>query len=366
MRPILKDIDEDWEIWDVFRPQFETDVIKDCLLFGVKTMFTKVIFPFANLLSVFILTRYLPGYSSIWGIYVIADMIGGLSGTFIFDITSSFSEAYNNGKIKLAQDYIARVYKWTGLLGGAMVGLMWGIAPLFGVVAGEQFASAVPMMRGVMLFKMMEAIIKYHDRIFQGSGKPEYNILVLGVEQAARIGFLYLFLIPLPMSGMSIVLSRGLGWVIKWFVSYWLIEKKVIEIRINIWQTVVAPLIPTLIEILFISSLVNWVYPLLTPLVNEIFAVVIIAIASLIIGTFMIWFPLYGYFGGWDEYSLNILRKAKKISGPSKPLVELLLRISTLLTERSPFHERFAIDSEGLDEDIKDLAETRRKHISME
>ncbi|MHA1342143.1 MAG: lipopolysaccharide biosynthesis protein [Promethearchaeota archaeon] len=365
LAPILKDIDKDWTIWRLFYVEFDLKIVKETLLFGVKVMLPKVIFPLANMISVFILTKYLPSYSSIWGIYVLADMIGGLSGTFIFEFTSTFSEAYNNKKFRLARDYIARIYRWTGLLGGFIIGVMFPIAPLLVTIMGSQYQSAVPMMRAIMFFKVMEAIIKYHDRIFQGGGKPEYNIVSLGIEQAMRILLLYIFLVFIPSGGMAIVLSRGLGWIIKWFVSAFLIQKKIIKLKINLWQTIVAPFISTFIEIITLTLLISLLLPIFENLIGNFLGTIIIIILCLLLGVLIIWFPLYGYFGGWDSYSLEIFKKARKISGPSKFFVGFIAKMTNLGIRKSPFHNKFVTNTEGIKQEIEELVETRKANLKF-
>ena len=364
--PILQEIDPNYNIWTVFHIDFDWPLAKECMIYGFKIMLQGIIFPAANLLSVFILTQNLPNYPTIWGIYLIAEMVGSFSGAFEFNITSSYSEAYNNGKIRLAQDYLTRAYRWTTLLGGLVVGLLFVGAPLIGYIAGEKFYAAVPLIRVFLLFKMMEVIIRYHDKVFRGGGKPEYNILVLIVEQTSRLLILYILLTNFPPSGMAIVLSRGLGWVIKWFVSYYIINHAFMKIKINLWQTVVAPAVATIGEGLAVYVLVIGLFPLLSLSFSLVIASVITLAVALFVGPLFIWIPLYAYFGGWDDHSIRIFQDAFQMAGPSKFLVGLILKFTLLSIRKSPFHNKHPIDISGVEEEIEDLMMQRQKELTPE
>ena len=55
MVPILKEIDESWGFATVFHVDFDMGITKECLGYGFKIMLQGIIFPGANLISVFIL-----------------------------------------------------------------------------------------------------------------------------------------------------------------------------------------------------------------------------------------------------------------------------------------------------------------------
>ncbi len=363
--PILKEIDPEWGFLRLFHVDFDWELARECLLYGFKIMLQGVIFPAANLISVFILKDYLPNYPTIWGIYLIAEMIGTIVGGFGFNITSSFSEAYNNEKYRLAGDYLTRSYRWITLLGSLLVGLLFTGASLIGVIAGERFYLAVPLIQAFIIFKVMESIIKLHDKVFRGGDKPEYNIVVLIVEQTSRLIFLYIFLVPIPLSGMAIVLSRGLGWIVKWFVSYFLIQKRMLKFTINLWQTIVVPLGAAFLEAITIYLIKIWLFPIFSQSLPQVFAAVLTLIIGLLVGPFSIWLPVYALLGGWDKGSLEILKKALIISGPSKPFVRFILKVSVYFSEKSPFFEKFPIDTTGVQQEIGELINRRRDEIQQ-
>ncbi len=185
------------------------------------------------------------------------------------------------------------------------------------------------------------------------------------VEQSSRLLFLYIFLVPIPLSGMAIVLSRGLGWIVKWFISYFIIRKKMLYFQINIWQTFVVPIIAASLEAGVIFLLKITLYPVLLANISSIFATIIILGLGLFVGVFFVWMPAYAFFGGWDESSLDILEKAITISGPSKGFVRLIWKVSTKISQFSPFFGKYPIDTTGVDDEIRELIIARKEMMAV-
>ena len=72
-------------------------------------------------------------------------------------------------------------------------------------------------------------------------------------------------------------------------------------------------------------------------------------------------FPLiYGFFGGWDEYGLNIFEKSSHLAGPSK----ILFRPAAILTRWASNHSfimnKFPIPYENAIIEMKELMEMKR------
>ncbi len=287
--PILKKIDPAYRVRDLFIPDFDLSIVKETLWYGFKIMLQGIIFPGANLIAVFVLVKYLSNYPTVWGIYLIAETIGSVVGLFGFEFTSSFAEAYMNKKFKLAADYISRMYIWTTLFGSMMASLLVAGAPLIGVIVGQNFEAAVPLIQVFVVFEIMEVIIKAHDKVFRGGNKPEYNIIVLLVEQSSRIGFLYLFLVVFPLSGMAIVLSRGLGWCVKWIISYLMIQKTMLKFKINIWQTLIAPFFAGLVEFGYVNILLFVFRAFFFSYMNSVILSAIIIMIGLLTGPLFVW-----------------------------------------------------------------------------
>ncbi|MBN2153918.1 MAG: hypothetical protein JW839_20845, partial [Candidatus Lokiarchaeota archaeon] len=79
-----------------------------------------------------------------------------------------------------------------------------------------------------------------------------------------------------------------------------------------------------------------------------------------------IFFIVYSLFGGWDDFSLSEFRRAMEMSGPSKPFVKLIYKLSEYFARLSPLHNRFPIRSdESRQEAIELMLIKERKEIEL-
>ncbi|MHA1372126.1 MAG: hypothetical protein ACTSRA_20705, partial [Promethearchaeota archaeon] len=323
-----------------------------------------IIFPAANYISVAMLVSWMPNYASYMGIFMLADMLSSLVYSFTLNVTSPISEAYNNGKLQLTRDYIARNYQWNGISGSIMMGLLFAGAPLLGIIAGPRFELIVPMIRYLVLFKFIDLFAMLHDQIYNGLGHPEYNIILVGVDQGIRILVTYILLIPIPSSWLALVYALGIGRTAKWIVGFIILKYKFFKFKVNVWQSFVSPLIAFIIEFAFLWGIVYW----LTPTIafdlgtGEINAAIISILIGIVAIPFM-HFTITILTGGWDDHGLEIFGTAVKMSGPSKPLMSVIFRLLKLIARVSPLHGRFAIKIQGVNSEIQDLMKTRTKKI---
>ncbi len=64
----------------------------------------------------------------------------------------------------------------------------------------------------------------------------------------------------------------------------------------------------------------------------------------MIFNGFLVYFPLHGYFGGWDDASLDEFKKVVAISGPSKLIVKAMFKLTRKACKKSPLHNKFPLD----------------------
>ncbi len=83
----------------------------------------------------------------------------------------------------------------------------------------------------------------------------------------------------------------------------------------------------------------------LTAAVGALVAGIISVLFALTLLLF-VFFAIYSLFGGWDDFSLAEFRRAMEMSGPSKPFVKLIYKLSEYFTRHSPLHNRFPIRSD--------------------
>jgi len=197
-----------------------------------------------------------------------------------------------------------------------------------------------------------------------GVGRPEYNILLMVFEQGSRLFFLWFFLVVIPSSWLALVLSTGIGWVVKFIVGNLLLYFKVLKFKINVWQTFIAPLLASMIEALYVLAIMTYVFPQLASLIsNETLAAILMLILGIFTGPFIVFFPVFAFLGGWDDNALVILERAIKLSGPSKPIILYIQFVSLKITKISPLHNRFPVDYTGGEEEIEELMKERKENL---
>jgi O-antigen/teichoic acid export membrane protein len=365
IRPIIKNIDPSWGIRQLFFVQFDKATMKKCLSFGLRALVPGLISPFSNYIAIMMMLEWLPNYTTILGLYLLGEMLSHLIATFQFGgIGSMFSEAYLNGKMKVTRYYLQQLYRWTSIMGCFMIGLLFNGAPMIGLIAGGQFALVTPIIRIFIIFKLFLILGAIPEQCINGVGHPEYNILLMLCEQGVRLFFLWFFLVVFPSSWLALVLSTGIGWVVKWLVGQLILFFKIVKFKINIWQTFIAPLLAAMVEAIYVLLLMTYLYPIMSVLVNSnTLGAIIMLVIGIFTGPFVVYFPVFAFFGGWDDNALVILERAIQLSGPSKPIILYIRFVSLKIASISPLHNRFPVDYSGVEEEINELIETRKLNL---
>ncbi len=366
IRPVLKEIDPSWGIREAFRIDFDRQLVKRCLWFGIRAQMPSVIYQGTNFILVFLLLSYLPNYSTIWGLYSLALQVANLASSLRFQLVSTFSESYNNEKPALTENYITRAYRWWGIIEGFIGTAIFAAAPLLGIIAGENYVGAVPMIQVLVLTHLPHMTIVITDDINYGCNKPHYNIFFLICEQTTRLVFTYLLLVYTPLGWVGVAVAQGLGYIVKFIASYTVISWRIVRIRINIWQSIVAPLTAALSMYGVIQLLILFALPAMISALGAVVGAMILVLSALFFLPLLVFFPVHAFMGGWDDDSLRIFEKAVHLSGPSKPIVTFIYKSVTKIAKFSPFHGRFPIPQAEADRDIAELMHIRREKLDFE
>lgn len=362
LRPILREINPRWGITKIFRVDFDRQLAKRCLWFGFRAILPSSLHQVSQLVMTMLLITYMPNYGTIWGLYSLAEMVTSVAGAFRFKMSATISEAANNDKWRLVENYTTRAFKWLGITYAFMVTLLFAAAPLLGIIAGEQFALAAPMIQFLVVGRICEGLGGLCANAFIGCDKPHYYLVINTCEIVARLTLLYLLLVPFQAGWYALVLSRIAGWVARFVVGI-LLLRTLYTLRVNYWQTVVAPLLASGVMYAGLWVLANLVLPAFGALVGMVAAAIVLTLFALLFFPLLVFFPLYALFGGWDDESLRLFDVATEMSGPSKPFVAFVNKISRRLARVSPLTNRFPIDNAGVPEEIADLAAIRAREL---
>jgi O-antigen/teichoic acid export membrane protein len=365
--PILKSIDPTWSVRTLFRVDFDLTIVKRCLAFGLKVLIPSLVYPLANFVAIAMMLAWLPNYSTILGLYSLGEMLAHMVTTFQFTgIGSTISESYFNKKFKLTQSYVSNFFRWCALSGCFMLGLLFSGSNLIGLIAGQNFAWVAQIIRLFIFFKVVSMFTGIIDNVLTGCGKPEYNIWITTIEQLVRLFVLWLLLIPFPSSWAAIVISIGMGWIAKTIAGLLMIHKRLFPIKLNIWQTFVAPILAALCEALVVMLVISAVFPALSNLIGNIGAAVVLMVLGILIGPLFIFFPLYTWLGGYDDASIRTMRRSIAMAGPSRAMLTLVLNICEKFAKISPLYNRFPTDEMGVEEEIQDLIRIKAEQIAHE
>ncbi|MFX0098798.1 MAG: hypothetical protein ACFFCS_04395 [Candidatus Hodarchaeota archaeon] len=373
---------------DSLIPQFNKEIMKECFKFGLSTLIGPIFglaFEFVRLNIMLVL---LPSYAVWIGLMGLARGIAGLAniaGPMATWTGISVSEAYNNKKENLCYHYMKNALKWQSFITFFFLPqLLITVPPLLESaisILGSNWLPAIPLIApltiepllatfGSMPMSIIPKVGKKIDDKITKDGEIEYqksygsHILERQgfqiLESVLNFGVLILFIFIFPVNVYTFILApipvRTAFIIIGW--AY--IDRKIIKLKIKDWigQGVIATGIATGIFLVFLVFLTYVLYPPMyegmldaasgwgldenTAQYVALVPGVLILLAALLVFPSAIFAPLYAFFGGWDDITLEDFRKAAMLSGPSKGITMFMYRISKWVHDRSPLKNKFA------------------------
>jgi hypothetical protein len=271
------------------------------------------------------------------------------------------AEAYGAKCYRVSEQYITYGFKYYGIFGIFLF-------ILFAFFVNTFLTTLLPP-----LFKPMGYFIGFYaiTKTFMSLGdysrlflisidRVGLYIVFVTIEQVFRI-ILFIGLVNnIARPELLLIWGELPGVILKVLLTWIYTNKKVIKVRINWWQTIVAPT-GAVIAFLIIGSLFNGIYLKLITLFSGqalvptiIFAFLICNILALTIYPFML-----GFLGGWDDASMKDFHFGVKNAGPSRLFGKLFYTMTVLGTKKSPLHNRFPIQIEGIEDEYLHLYELK-------
>ena len=350
---------------DCFIPDFNWKVIKEPFYFGIKTGLPGLLAGFTSMYILFLQITYLPQYAT-YATFV------GMAGTLIWIISSAtppmtalYAESYLNGKKKLAEYSLIQAWRYSGLILGFFMTIFL-IVNLFLTDAFYAFnilyyLQVIPFIIPGLIKACINSFLSQSGAIIVGADKPNFILWSSIVGQLLNIFFMTLFMVWMEIqttgvNGIVFVLIFGdlFSSFIMSVITLVYINKKIFKVRIQYWQTFVAPILSAGIvyalglisKLLIYNSLImNFgFYVALTPMI----------LIFVILGVF-VYFPLTAYFGGWDENNYISFEKVVQMSGPSKFLVSPMYKVIGKVVKISPFYNKFIVDATDATLEAKEL-----------
>jgi len=259
----------------------------------------------------------------------------------------------------------------------SVLGSAWVPAiPLIGWMSIEPALSAfqsmpmsiIPKIGKKMGEKKKDGLIEY--QAMEGSHIMARQYMAI-LETTLNFVFLILFILIFPISVYTFIFAPIPTRIIMLGLSWWYIDRKILKLKIKdfLGQGVYSTSIAVVIYSILLFILSYGIYPILysfalsyfgSPLLALLPGIIII-LAGLLVFPSFIFAPIYAFFGGWDDYTLEDFRKAALLSGPSKSITMIMYKISKKVHEKSPWKNKFAFnDTELALQEANELLQIRR------
>jgi hypothetical protein len=354
---------------DVFIPRVEKDVWLTSLKFGIALSPPGIVSTIVGLFTFFWWYDMVPAYATLLILSQTADDIANLMkrGGGI-NVKATMSEAFNNGKKHLTQYYIAMMLKFVFLFKFAIGAVILTFIPIVvdlvlrqgGV---ENWALAAAFIAPNVIATVVEEPVTSADHVILGANRPWFKTLVdfIGIGIALTIDVLLLFVFQWPQrASLSqliwiIPMTPFIKNIIILTIQWIYIDRKIVKVNLRQfgWQTFIAPIVPAGCVALVGGIWFKFAYE---PLLATIGTLPTAAITVIIGFMCLLWvfFPLYTFFGGWDDYSIDLFHEAVQISGPSKFLFIPIDRANKTL-KNSKLHNRFPIPYEDARREAEEI-----------
>jgi hypothetical protein len=227
--------------------------------------------------------------------------------------------------------------------------------------AGPSYADAAPWIMAILAWEALRWTVWLPDRMLEAAGRPGLIAWLSLLEQAMRIGG---GLLLIPIWGMQgLLVAHGAGLLLRAILARFLAHRYLVQIRIYVWQTLIAPAAGALVTYQLLRTAVRALLPSLLPLSTSAEALtspqvwtewgstLVLASAGLLLPALLLYAFFTALFGGWDDGDLAELQQAKAMTGAgivglltlSSPFAWLMLHCVRIGARLSPLHGRYPI-----------------------
>jgi hypothetical protein len=294
-------MDKRFSIWEMFRGDFDSILVKDSLIFGFKAMASNVILLIGNFVVTIYIMLNLQSYTT-YSAYIGSATLLLYPITFIAvlyeNALPTTAEAYGNNCIHLTEAYISFGWKYF-----ATFGLLVFASYLFFL---NPFLTNIlpPLYKPMGFFMGFYSITKLFmilgdfSRLFLVSvNRVGIYIWFISIEQIIRIVFLVSLLNNVARPEYLLIFGELPGAIIKSILIWIYTNNKIIKVKLNYWQTIIAPSVGVIVYI-GVGSLFMKLYLYLIESMEVLIPTIIFAFI-IFTGLTMTLYPFYISFGRW-------------------------------------------------------------------
>ncbi|MEX2682443.1 MAG: hypothetical protein Q6373_012650 [Candidatus Sigynarchaeota archaeon] len=357
------------EFKDLFRVEFDRHLVKECVLFGLRTGIPGLLVANTQVIGLTLFLALLPQYTTFVVLSGMATQLVAITQRLVDqDFSPLFTEAYQNGKKKLCQYYHAHAMRFfainTGFAMAIMLIVMTVLGDVFAALKLERYMLTLPFLVPAAISRVSKTYFNYPEGIIIAAHKPTQYMILKIIEEGLRILFLLLTVVVFRVQNLGIygvvyVLSLVdyPAYLLKAIIAYTYIDRRLFKLRLMTWQTFVAPSLSCgILFVVFVTLKISVLDPLMRW--NTIVAIAI-GIAGIAILVFTFYFPLTVLLGGWDDNSISDFRKVVKMTGPSKIIVNPIAKMIFKTVPVARLHNRYKYDETEAFVELKELVALR-------
>jgi hypothetical protein len=307
-------------------------------------------------------------------------MAGGISGlvdnAMGLNITPAISESYLNDKKELTNYYIGQYARFAGIIQIFMLTItivvLSVLEPAYMDLGLENYIMTIPFIIPQIIRKIQQPYTSLADTIMIGTNHPTVLMIIRFCEEVIKVISITLFLVILRLpdkfgiNAIIWIMPCGIypAILFKTIFLYVYINRKIMHLKIPFWQAHIAPIFACAVTYIIMEVFRVSVLMPMWKLYGLIPALIAI-LAMLMVVLMIVFFPLTGLLGAWDDASLRDFKKASRMSGPSKFLVVPMYKGAEWGCRVSPIGNRFGVDATIPMREAEELLVIKRSHYAQ-
>ncbi len=338
----------------LFLPFFDGAIARRALSFGARLTFGALAVPLGHFAQTALIATLLINYGEVnanWAVAFVFTSAYGMLYAGLYDgLMPAMAQAYAHGYLTLLRYYIAQAFRYGMWFSVFVLATLGAVADrvILGAL-GTAYARAAELVVPLLIWGALQWPAWAADRVLEATGRPALRSWLTLGEQVVRLGGMFLLVRQFQVWGLFIAYLVALP--LKSLVAWWVIMRKVVRVRIYLWQTVGAPVLAGALLYGFLRALGTWAWQ--PELASSAWLLGLALIPTL---------PLYGFLtgalGGWDRGTLAELCRTVPMSGSAYPLAWLLYQGVRFGARLSPWTGRYPLA-------IRPLAEEEARALTL-
>ncbi|MHA1370013.1 MAG: hypothetical protein ACTSRA_09905 [Promethearchaeota archaeon] len=350
---------------DCFRHNFSWKLALSTMSFGIRTAIGPLFGTFVGYTIQLYFITLVPHWATWAALSGVASGIASLpTMSLSINLTPAISESFLNGKKHLARFYIAQTWKYYGFFAAPFIVIIGVFLPVILTVAlqiegAQNYVYAVPFVLPWTIRHMQQPPTSTADMIITGASRPTVLSIVRFLEECGKLFFMTLWIVWLKLPQRDF---RNIFWIVplgemipilsKTSFNWIYIHKRIVRVHIPIWQFLLAPILSAAVMLGISYIFLIFIWPAMLDFfvanLGETPGTICAGVIAVLVALFIL-FPIYLFsysaFGGFDEFGIQTLRDAVKMSGPSRPFIKWMIGFVFFGAKISKLHNRFPIPS---------------------